>query len=86
MLFLLVAERPADFTTSLVAHFPNEHIEVQPGTWIISTPDSSTSQEVWDRLVGKGAPSGIIVSFVGYYGRKNSQIWEWIAAKRNVQK
>ena len=80
MLFLVVAKNPADLENAVATTFPNEHIQVYPGVWIISTDDSQTSKEIWERLVGTRSPTGLIVSFVGYFGRESSNIWEWIAA------
>ena len=85
MLFLLIVENEAEFEDAIRAAFPEDHIKIGYGQWFLSTNDSSTARDVWNRLEGTGTPSGVIVSFVGYYGRANSSVWEWIAAKRNAQ-
>ena len=85
MLFLLIVENEAAFDDAIRSIFPEDHIKIGQGQWFLSTDDSSTAQDVWNRIVGTGTSSGIIVSFIGYYGRANSRVWEWIAAKRNVQ-
>ena len=85
MLFLLTVEDEAEFHAAILSVFPNDHIKIGQGQWFLSTDDRSTSQDVWKRIVGTKTPSGIIVSFSGYYGRANSSVWEWIAAKRNAQ-
>ena len=85
MLFLLTVEDEAEFDDAIRSLFPNDHIEIRQGQWFLSTDDRSTSQDVWNRIVGTKTPSGIIVSFSGYYGRANSSVWEWIASKRNAQ-
>ena len=85
MLFLLVGKNPADFETKIAIKFPGDYIQVHPGAWIISAEGSLTSKDVWDRIVGTETPTGIIVAFTGYYGRESSNIWEWVAAKRNGQ-
>ena len=86
MLFLLTVKNEADFEGSIQSSFPNEYIEIGRGQWILSTDDNITAQDAWNRIVGTSTPRGIIVSFIGYYGRANSRVWEWIAAKRNTQK
>ena len=86
MLFLLAAESEADFANAVAATFPDNNIRIGPGQWVLSTNDSRTSQDVWISLVGTNTPTGIIVSFTGYYGLASSNVWEWIAAKRSAQK
>ena len=87
MLFMLRAKNSADLEGAIASNYPNDHIQVHPGTWLISTEEGQTARAVWERLVGQDTkPTGIVVSFVGYYGRESSDIWEWIAAKRNAQK
>ena len=85
MLFLLAAKNEADFDSAVQSAFPDAHIKIGPGQWVLATDDSLTAQDAWNRIVGTTTPSGIIVSFIGYYGRANSSVWEWIAAKRNAQ-
>lgn len=85
MLFLLVAKNEADFATRVESAFPNNTYRFGPGQWVISTTDAPTSKDVWDRIVGATAPTGIIVAFNGYFGRHSNDLWEWIAAKRSAQ-
>lgn len=85
MMFMLVAKNPNDFKAAVVANFPQDHIQVEPNAWLINTPEGQTSKEIWDRLVGEKMPTGMVVAFIGYYGREPSNVWEWIAAKRNAQ-
>ena len=86
MLFLLATTNEAVVDAAVRTTFPDDHIKIGPGQWVLSTNESLTAQDTWNRLVGTTTPSGIIVSFVGYYGRADSRVWEWIAAKRNAQK
>ena len=85
MLFLLIVQNEAEFNDAIRDTFPNDHMKIGHGQWLLSTDNSFTAQDVWNRIVSTSTPSGIVVSFIGYYGRANSSVWEWIAAKRNAQ-
>jgi hypothetical protein len=86
MLFLLVAKDEHDFDAAVATHYPEDHFKFGPGQWVISTADTPTSKDVWDRLAGTSSSTGILVAFSGYYGRQSNALWEWIAAKRIAQK
>ena len=86
MLFLLTTKDPEAFADSIQSVFPTDHIEIGPGQWILSTQDNFTAEEAWKLLVGTTTPSGVIVSFSGYYGRASSSVWEWIATRRDARK
>jgi hypothetical protein len=86
MLFMLVAKVETEFNAFVEQSFGGENsIQVGPGQWLIHTAEPTTAKDVWDRIVSGRAPSGLIVSFSGYYGRLPSAVWEWIAAKRASQ-
>ena len=86
MLFLLTTKEPESFDGPVQSVFPADHIEIGHGQWLLSADNSFTAEEVWKLLVGTTTPSGVIVSFTGYYGRASSSVWEWIAARRDARK
>ena len=67
---------------AVAATFPGDYIEIRPGQWFVAS--TGTAKEISDKLgvtPGTAVGSAIVVSASGYYGRANSQIWEWVAAK-----
>lgn len=65
--------------------FPEDDcLKVGPGQWLVRA-DASTSKAVWERIVKGGSqPTGLVFPVGGFYGYHNETIWEWLAAKRNV--
>jgi len=63
---------------AIEAAFPNEHIQTWLGHWFVSA--SGTAKEVSERLgiPGGGVGTAIVVSVANYWGRANTDVWEWL--------
>ena len=77
---------PELMRASLVRTYPNDHLEVHAGEWILSA--SGTAKEVSDKLgVTTGTPAAtpvgtaMIFSMSSYFGRATTEIWDWIKVK-----
>jgi hypothetical protein len=87
-LFLVVAINDPSGTAiqaALTARFPNEHYEIAPNRWVVSS-DSPTAKDLSDTvgITQAGKPAtimAIVVSIRGYYGAAPGDLWEWMAAK-----
>jgi hypothetical protein len=69
---------------ALNEQFPNEHIAVKPGVWLVS--GKGIAKDISDRLGisdGKTA-QGIVLTVNGYWGYASNAIWEWLALKQKV--
>jgi hypothetical protein len=67
---------------SLTENFKDNHILIRPGQWFVV--GSGTAKEISDKLkITPNNESGaaVVVAVSGYYGRANSPVWEWVAAK-----
>ena len=67
--------------SALVKNFPDDHLEVAEGQYLISSNQSAES--VSDKLQISGGENGIGIVFAmgGYFGRASTNIWDWIKAK-----
>jgi hypothetical protein len=67
----------------IAATYPTDHyvIEAPGNEWLVS--DSGTAKDVCDKLGITGGERGaaIVVGVRGYYGRKSTDLWEWMKAK-----
>lgn len=62
--------------------YPLDHVKVAVGQWLVS--DVGNAKTVSDRLgiTGDANVRGtMILSISSYYGRHNTEIWEWIKSK-----
>lgn len=76
--------------STIMQAFPeDDRIAVGDEAWLVWS-SASTSKLAWKHIVShwSGAassePSGIVLPVHGYFGRRPSSVWEWIAAKREV--
>jgi hypothetical protein len=78
---VLAALNPIGLEGQIAATYPTDHLKVGDGEWLIASV--GTAKDVSDKLgVTNGTPSnGIVVSISGYYGRQQSNVWEWIRTK-----
>jgi hypothetical protein len=55
-------------------------------SWILIAPSAVTTKEVSDALgITDGTVSGaVVVRVENYFGRANTDVWEWIVAKIGV--
>jgi hypothetical protein len=62
------------------------HQAISSDSWFLITRSGITTEELTAALgITDGVSgSGIIVRVENYYGRANTSIWEWVAAKRDV--
>ena len=70
----------AGLATALEAVYPSKYLKVGPGQWLVAS--QGTANDVSNALGitdGKNG-TGIVVSISGYFGRANTNIWEWIKA------
>jgi len=75
------ATEHAKVAASLHANYPNDHLLLGVGQWLVA--GSGTAQDVSNKLGITGGENGlgIVVSISGYYGRMGSNVWEWIKTK-----
>jgi hypothetical protein len=61
--------------------FPNDHLQVGPGQWLVSA--IGTAKDVSDRLrISDGSRGAAMIFSMGnYFGRAPTDIWDWIKAK-----
>ena|ERR1039457_4790413 len=88
-LFLVVAigSSAPDIDAAMREVYPTESYQIEDGKWVVNA-DSVTSKQVSDKLGITDKPvspeatvRAIVVSVGGYYGRAQTDLWEWIAAK-----
>lgn len=74
--------------TAIKAQFPQDHYRVTADKWFVNA-DSITARQLSDAIgltdkpAQPGNATGIIIAVVGYFGRAQPDLWEWIAAKAN---
>lgn len=78
---VLASQDYPSLTAELQRLFPEDHLKVGPGQWLLSAP--YTAKEISDSLgVTDGRTSNAIVIAIGaYYGRAPSDIWDWMRTK-----
>jgi hypothetical protein len=61
--------------------YPDDHYVLVPGQWLLVA--DGTAKSISDNLgITDGSTgSAVIVVFTSYFGRANTQIWDWLAAK-----
>ena len=68
-------------------HYGNNHYEAADGVFFIATEGETTRQLATKIGLGDddgaGVTSGIVVPVTSYWGRYNSQLWEWISVKQS---
>ena len=70
--------------TAVQAKVPqSDSLKVEDGKWLISSP-KITSKEVSDSLAIPDAQTYFIVPVKGYFGVARPEVWEWLAAKTQV--
>jgi hypothetical protein len=77
---ILTPEEDAGLMTTLESVYPNKHLKVGHGQWLVAS--QGTAAEVSNALGisdGKNG-TGIVVAVSGYYGRADPNVWEWIKA------
>jgi hypothetical protein len=84
-IFVVTAIRNPDAIGAEVERaFPNAHLPVVTGTWLVSA--NLTAIEVSNKLgvtgaAGPAVGTALIVAISSYYGRAPSEIWDWIKTK-----
>ena len=72
---------PATMEARLVQDFPNDHLVIVPGQYLVSAV--GTAKDVSDKLGITDGPTGsaIVFRMSSYYGRATSDEWDWIKTK-----
>jgi hypothetical protein len=67
--------------SALVETFPNDHLEVDIGQFLVSS--NLSAEAISEKLkITDGINGNAIVFAMGsYYGRASTNIWDWIKAK-----
>ena len=78
---VLGVKRPAALGRKIAELYPDDHILVQPGEWLIAS--SGTAQSLSDKLgiTDASVSAALVVTVAGYFGRKPPTLWEWIKTK-----
>lgn len=65
---------------------PWEYRELRDGQWLLIAPNTTTTQEVSEKLgFDKAGPdTGIVLRVENYFGRNYQALWEWIATKKGA--
>jgi hypothetical protein len=72
---------------AIKAAYPNDFLSINESQWLVSTKgtaaDVSAKLGVFDPRKPHEPPTGnaVIFSTNGYFGRAQTNIWEWIRAK-----
>jgi hypothetical protein len=69
-------------SAALTLHFPGNYLRIGNGQWLVAggnttVVDVSNILGISDGTNG----SGIVISIASYYGRANTNIWEWMKVK-----
>ena len=67
---------------AMAVHFPGNHLRLGKGQWLVAgsnttVVDVSNILGISDGVNG----SAIVISIATYYGRANTNIWEWMKVK-----
>jgi hypothetical protein len=88
MIFVLIGKDEERLGPLVEAAYP-DHLKIGQAQWLISTPGTPTSKQVWERVAGElrpGMPTGMVFPVTtGYYGVAAPSVWEWISAKKQVE-
>jgi hypothetical protein len=81
---VFAVDNPDALGQAIQRKYPNDHLLVAPGQWLIAT--EGTAQSVAEHLGISGKTDAtispaLVVSVSGYFGRKAPSVWEWIKAK-----
>jgi hypothetical protein len=73
---------PKKVMESVKENFPSDYFQIN-GTNSLLVHSSGTTKELSDRLkITEGENgTGIVVSFLNYYGRGQTDMWEWIQSR-----
>ncbi len=87
MVFVLLGQDEQEVAPCVEAAFSGNYLKIGPGQWLLSATCTSTSKEIWTKLVtGRPKqPLGIVFPITGQFGYASSSVWEWIAAKRQAE-
>jgi hypothetical protein len=87
---IVAADDPEKMGAKLLAEFPDLHLKIGTGQWLVVGAASMTTTEVSHKLRvtddTNNPPSdfpgaAIVLSVSNYYGRASQNIWEWITSK-----
>ena len=81
---VFAASSPDKLAPTIASTFPDAHLSVGVGQWLLIGPSTMTTQELSAKLglvEPEAASNAIIVSVSSYFGRAPLNVWEWLAAK-----
>ena len=81
---IIAADNPGALKTKIEAEFPDAHLSVGTGQWLLVGPSTMTSQELSKKLSISSETSisgAIVLSVNSYFGRAPVSTWEWLTAK-----
>lgn len=78
---------PGRVKVGIDEHYGNNHFEAASGVFFIATEGETTRQLATKIGLGDdnedGITTGIVIPVTSYWGRYNSQLWEWISVKQS---
>ena len=91
---VMAADDAAKMSAKMHSMFPDAHLSVAEGQWLVILDNSATTTELSNKLritdeLGV-APSdypaeypgaALVLSVSNYYGRASGNVWEWITSK-----
>ena len=79
---------PDRVKAGIAEHYGGNHYEAASGVYFIATEGETTRQLATKIGLGDdneaGVTSGIVLPVTSYWGRYNSQLWEWISVKQST--
>jgi hypothetical protein len=81
---IIAASKPEALLPNIEAEFPDSHLAVGVGQWLIVGPSTLTTQELAVKLkisVEDNVSAAIVLSVASYFGRTQLSTWEWLIAK-----
>lgn len=72
---------PQKVKLALSLNFPDDHLEVDIGQFLVSSNLSAESISEKLGITGGANGNAIVFAMGSYYGRASTNIWDWIKAK-----
>ena len=84
---VFAVKNEARVETGLEAHYSDQCRPVGRGAYLVATKDETprevaTTPGLGDEVAGHATTGGIVVPITSYFGRSNSEMWEWLAAQQ----
>ena len=84
---VFAVKNEARVETGLEVHYSDQCRPVGRGAYLDATKDETprevaTTPGLGDEVAGHATTGGIVVPITSYFGRSNSDMWEWLAAQQ----